>query len=217
MEILSPGATILTVTENGYGKRTPLEDYRVQNRGGQGIITIRTSERNGTGGRRAPGGRRRRGHADHRRRQGAALRASSGISTMGRATQGVRLMDLADDEKIVSVAQLADARTPPTCARPCRARRRDEELAPGEGASTPARSTTAREPATSPRGVAVRSARSTALLRRARRRIPGGVNTPVRAFGAVGGTPPFAASGRARTSPTTTATATSTTSARGAR
>ena len=48
MEILTnPDATILTTTENGYGKRTPLDDYRVQNRGGQGIITIRTNERNG--------------------------------------------------------------------------------------------------------------------------------------------------------------------------
>ena len=47
MEILSPDATILTVTENGYGKRTPLDDYRVQRRGGQGIIAIRTNERNG--------------------------------------------------------------------------------------------------------------------------------------------------------------------------
>ena len=38
---------ILTVTANGYGKRTPLDDYRKQNRGGQGVITIRTSDRNG--------------------------------------------------------------------------------------------------------------------------------------------------------------------------
>jgi DNA gyrase subunit A len=107
MEILSPGATILTVTEHGYGKRTPLEDYRVQRRGGMGIITIRTSERNGpvvsvaqvvdddevmliTDG-------------------GKVLRARvAGISTMGRATQGVRIMNLADDEKLVSMARLAE-------------------------------------------------------------------------------------------------------------
>jgi DNA gyrase subunit A len=107
MEILSPGATILTVTERGYGKRTPLEDYRVQRRGGMGIITIRTSERNGpvvsvaqvvdddevmliTDG-------------------GKVLRARvAGISTMGRATQGVRIMNLADDEKIASMARLAE-------------------------------------------------------------------------------------------------------------
>ena len=107
MEILTPGASVLTVTERGYGKRTPLDDYRLQRRGGQGIITIRTSERNGpvvsvaqvvdddevmliTDG-------------------GKVLRAKvSGISTMGRATQGVRIMNLATDEKLVSMARLAD-------------------------------------------------------------------------------------------------------------
>jgi DNA gyrase subunit A len=107
MEILSPGATILTATVRGYGKRTPLEDYRVQGRGGQGIITIRTSERNGpvvgvvqvleddevmliTSG-------------------GKVLRCRvAGISTMGRATQGVRLMGLEGDEELVAVARLAE-------------------------------------------------------------------------------------------------------------
>jgi len=48
MEALAErGATILTVTENGYGKRTKTEEYRVQGRGGKGILTIRTTERNG--------------------------------------------------------------------------------------------------------------------------------------------------------------------------
>ena len=107
MEILSPGATILTVTQLGYGKRTPLEDYRLQRRGGQGVITIRTTARNGevisvaqvvsddevmliTDG-------------------GKVLRAKvSGISTMGRATQGVRVMKLGEGENIVSMARLAD-------------------------------------------------------------------------------------------------------------
>ena len=108
MEILEPGATILTVTENGFGKRTPLEDYRLQRRGGQGVITIRTTDRNGevvsvaqvvdddevmliTDG-------------------GKVLRAKvSGISTMGRATQGVRLMRLGTGEKLVSMARLAES------------------------------------------------------------------------------------------------------------
>ncbi|MDX1649019.1 MAG: DNA gyrase C-terminal beta-propeller domain-containing protein, partial [Myxococcota bacterium] len=107
MEILSPGATILTVTANGYGKRTPLSEYRIQSRGGQGIITIRTSARNGevvgvaqvmdddevmmiTNG-------------------GKVLRCRVGtISTMGRATQGVRIMDRAEGEVIVSMARLAE-------------------------------------------------------------------------------------------------------------
>jgi len=107
MEILSPGATILTVTANGYGKRTPLDDYRKQNRGGQGVITIRTSDRNGpvigvaqvtdpdevmliTNG-------------------GKVLRCRvSGISTMGRVTQGVRLMELSEGERLVAMARLAE-------------------------------------------------------------------------------------------------------------
>jgi DNA gyrase subunit A len=107
MEILSPGATVLTVTANGYGKRTPLDDYRIQNRGGQGIITIRTSSRNGevigisqvmdddevmliTNG-------------------GKVLRCKvKSISTMGRATQGVRIMDLGEGEELVSMARMAD-------------------------------------------------------------------------------------------------------------
>jgi DNA gyrase subunit A len=108
MEILSPGATVLTVTQNGYGKRTPLEDYRIQSRGGQGIITIKVSARNGpvlgiaqvleddevmliTDG-------------------GRVLRCPvKGISTMGRATQGVRVMDLDPDENLASMARMAEA------------------------------------------------------------------------------------------------------------
>jgi len=107
MEILSPGATILTVTERGYGKRTPLGDYRLQNRGGQGIITIRTSERNGAVIGVAQvldddqvmlitdGGKVLRCHV-------------SGISTMGRVTQGVTLMDLDPQERLVAIARLAE-------------------------------------------------------------------------------------------------------------
>jgi DNA gyrase subunit A len=107
MEILLPGATILTVTANGYGKRTPLEDYRVQNRGGQGIITIRTTARNGdvVGVIQVVDDDQVMLITDG----GQVLRCRvSGISTMGRATQGVRLMDLEAPEKIVSVARLAE-------------------------------------------------------------------------------------------------------------
>jgi DNA gyrase subunit A len=108
MEILTPGASILTVTENGFGKRTPLDDYRIQNRGGQGIITIKTTARNGpvvgvaqvvasdqlmliTNG-------------------GKVLRCSAdGISLMGRNTQGVRIMNPAEGETLVAVAKLAES------------------------------------------------------------------------------------------------------------
>jgi DNA gyrase subunit A len=107
MEILTPGATILTVTENGFGKRTPLEDYRVQKRGGQGVITIRTTARNGKVVRLAQ-------VVDDDEVMlitdgGKVLRCRvSTISTMGRATQGVRVMHLNPGEKIVSMARLAE-------------------------------------------------------------------------------------------------------------
>ena len=107
MEILSPGATILTVTERGYGKRTPLEDYRLQNRGGQGIITIRTSERNGAviGVAQVMDDDEVMLITDG----GKVLRCRvSGISTMGRVTQGVTLMDLDPAERLVAIARLAE-------------------------------------------------------------------------------------------------------------
>jgi DNA gyrase subunit A len=47
MEVLSHGQTLFTATENGYGKRTSIDEYPVQKRGGKGVITIKTSERNG--------------------------------------------------------------------------------------------------------------------------------------------------------------------------
>jgi DNA gyrase subunit A len=107
MEILSAGATILTATENGYGKRTPLDDYRLQGRGGQGVITIRTSARNG-----AVVGVAQVVDDDEVMfitNAGQTLRCRvHTISTMGRAVQGVRLMDLSPGEKIVSIARLAE-------------------------------------------------------------------------------------------------------------
>ena len=123
MEILSPGATILTVTEKGYGKRTPLEDYRLQRRGGQGVITIRTSDRNGKVVRVAQ-------VVDDDEVMlitdgGKVLRCPvKGISTMGRATQGVRVMNLDHGERLASMARVAE---------------RDEDEAPLEGEQPPDR------------------------------------------------------------------------------
>jgi DNA gyrase subunit A len=115
MEVLVPGANILTVTERGYGKRTPLEDYRVQNRGGQGIITIRTSARNGpvVGVAQVVDDDQVMLITDG----GKVLRCKvGGISQMGRATQGVRLMDLRDGEQVVAMARLADRDEPEASA-----------------------------------------------------------------------------------------------------
>jgi DNA gyrase subunit A len=108
MEILSPGATILTITEKGYGKRTPLDDYRLQRRGGRGVITIRTTERNGKVVRVAQvvGDDEVMLITDG----GKVLRCPvKGISTMGRATQGVRVMRLDTGERLVSMARLAES------------------------------------------------------------------------------------------------------------
>jgi len=100
-------ASLVTVTENGYGKRTDIGEYRVQSRGGKGIITIKTSERNGK-------------VVDIKlvddtqdlmfiTDQGKLLRTSvDDIRIIGRNTQGVRFMVLEEGERIVAVAQLAE-------------------------------------------------------------------------------------------------------------
>jgi DNA gyrase subunit A len=107
MEVLRPGGTILSVTEQGYGKRTELDEYRVQSRGGVGIINIQTSDRNGKVVGIA-------GVTDTDElmlitQQGKILRmATKDIRTIGRATQGVRLIDIEGDDRAVSIARLAE-------------------------------------------------------------------------------------------------------------
>jgi len=107
MEVLSGDAKILTVTMGGYGKRTPLAEYRVQRRGGQGIIDIRANTRNG-----AVIGIAQVVEDDDVMLitdAGKVLRCPvNGISSMGRATQGVRVMHLSPGEKLVSIARLAE-------------------------------------------------------------------------------------------------------------
>jgi DNA gyrase subunit A len=107
MEVLGPGGTILSVTEQGYGKRTELDEYRVQSRGGIGIINIQTSDRNGkvVGITQV--------HDDDElmliTQQGKILRMKSkDIRTIGRATQGVKLIDIEGEDRAVSIARLAE-------------------------------------------------------------------------------------------------------------
>jgi DNA gyrase subunit A len=106
-EVLAPGGTIVTVTEQGYGKRTELAEYRVQSRGGIGIINIQTSDRNGK-----VIGISQVTDDDELMlitQQGKILRmASKGIRTIGRATQGVRLIEIEGDDRAVSIARLAE-------------------------------------------------------------------------------------------------------------
>lgn len=103
MEILREGTTVLTVTENGFGKRTHTSAYRAQNRGGKGIVTIKTSPRNGT-----VIGITQVVNEDElilSTTSGKIIRLrASNISVMGRNTQGVKLIGVATGEKVVGIA-----------------------------------------------------------------------------------------------------------------
>jgi DNA gyrase subunit A len=107
MEVLSHGQTLFSVTENGYGKRTSIDEYPVQKRGGKGVITIKTSERNGqvvsimlveevddlmlmTN-------------------TGKIIRMHiKGISVISRNTQGVKLINMANGEKVMGAIGLIE-------------------------------------------------------------------------------------------------------------
>lgn len=107
MEVLSHGQSLFTVTENGFGKRTSIDEYPVQKRGGRGVITIKTTERNGnvvaillveedddlmlmT---------------DH----GKLIRIPiKGVSEISRNTMGVKLIGMEPSEKVAGAARLAE-------------------------------------------------------------------------------------------------------------
>jgi DNA gyrase subunit A len=103
MEIVEEGTTILTVTENGFGKRTKTSAYRTQNRGGKGVITIKTTKRNGN-----VMGIKQVADDDELviiTTHGKIIRLrASDISIVGRNTQGVKLIGMADGEKVVGTA-----------------------------------------------------------------------------------------------------------------
>jgi DNA gyrase subunit A len=100
-------ATMVTVCERGFGKRTALNDYPVKNRGGKGVITIKTTARNGL-----VSGVRIVTDADHMiliSDKGKLIRLRvSDIKVQGRATQGVRVMRLEDGEHVAAIERLAE-------------------------------------------------------------------------------------------------------------
>jgi DNA gyrase subunit A len=106
MEVLSGRQDILVVTQNGYGKRTSIDEYRLQGRGGSGIINIRTSERNGQVVACMAA-------SDDDEvliitRKGKIIRfPAEGVSSMGRATQGVRMIHTDDDDIVASAIRTA--------------------------------------------------------------------------------------------------------------
>jgi DNA gyrase subunit A len=98
---------ILTVTESGYGKRTPVPDYREQSRGGKGIITMKTTDKTGD----VLGARQVLPKDDLMlvSNKGQMIRIHVGeISEQGRNTQGVRLMTVSPGEKVVSIEYMAE-------------------------------------------------------------------------------------------------------------
>ncbi len=107
MEVVRQGGTLLTVAQNGYGKRTELEEYRLQSRGGVGIINIQTSDRNGKVVGIAYV------YDDDEvlliSQQGMILRMRAGdVRSIGRATQGVRLIEMEEGDAVVAIAKLAE-------------------------------------------------------------------------------------------------------------
>jgi DNA gyrase subunit A len=107
LQVVREGGTVLTVTCNGYGKRTPLDEYRLQSRGGKGLINIKTSDRNGP----VVGVNFLRAEEQVMliTEKGMIIRLNTAdISTIGRNTQGVRLIQLEEGDHLVSVARLAE-------------------------------------------------------------------------------------------------------------
>jgi len=109
METITPDATasILTVTERGYGKRTVVSEYRLQGRAGRGIISVKVTEKNGSA------------VSFHQVRDGAEIMVMTAegkvlrmrmvdLREIGRNAQGVRLIEMDDSDRVIGVAKLAE-------------------------------------------------------------------------------------------------------------
>jgi DNA gyrase subunit A len=103
MELFSPNDVFLSVSENGYGKRTEVGKYRLQKRAGRGVINMQATERNGNvvGIKKASDGE----EVMIITQNGITIRLRvSSISVIGRNTQGVRLVRLGDGDKVAAIA-----------------------------------------------------------------------------------------------------------------
>jgi len=107
MEAVAPHTQILTVTANGYGKRTQAAEYRIQNRGGSGIFTVKRTQKTGD-----VIGIKTVVDEDELMvisNKGKIIRLRAvDIPVQGRSTQGVRLITLEEGERVVAVARLAE-------------------------------------------------------------------------------------------------------------
>jgi DNA gyrase subunit A len=105
--VADDSSPILTATEKGYGKRTELSEYRSQARGGLGVISIKTSERNG----KVVGAIQVTDEDEMMliSNKGTLVRArAADVSVIGRNTQGVTLINIAKGESLVSIAKIAE-------------------------------------------------------------------------------------------------------------
>jgi hypothetical protein len=111
------GGRMLTVTERGYAKRTEIEEYRLQGRGGSGIINLKVSDKTGPVVQVMQ-------VTDQNQVMvitsfGKIIRTSvRGISVLGRPTQGVRLINLEEGDKVVAVARVAEGEEDPEGGAP---------------------------------------------------------------------------------------------------
>jgi len=107
MEVVVPHTSLLTVTENGYGKRSQASEYRVQNRGGAGIFTVKRTKKTGD-----VVGVKAITDEDELMiisNSGKIIRLQAAdIPVQGRSTQGVRLINIDQGERVVAIAKLAE-------------------------------------------------------------------------------------------------------------
>ncbi|NLT95522.1 MAG: DNA gyrase subunit A [Clostridia bacterium] len=105
MDIVREGSQLLVITEKGYGKRTSIEEYKTQARGGKGIITLKTTAKNG----KVVGTKVVREGEEIMiiSKEGIIIRIKvDDISSMGRTTQGVLLMRVGDEDAVVALARV---------------------------------------------------------------------------------------------------------------
>jgi DNA gyrase subunit A len=137
MVIVDPAADVLTICERGHGKRTTFDEYRVQSRGGMGIINIRASERNGK-----VVAVREVHETDEvmvLTEKGMVIRTPvSAISSIGRATQGVRILQVEEGDRVRALARLVPEEAEP------------EEVETGPTEPTPPSSPPAAKPPAAP-------------------------------------------------------------------
>ncbi len=106
MEIAKPGTELFVITEKGYGKRTPASEYPTHHRGGQGVFTITMTAKKGQ--LAAMKMVRENDELMIISEEGVVVRTPAlGVSQLGRSTQGVRVMNVADEDKVTAVALLS--------------------------------------------------------------------------------------------------------------